>query len=248
MNQQRVISMTLRAALGAALLVAALSGCGKQAATEPVDTAVTVETAEAKTGDLSTDGIYIGTISAEGTAQVITLVSGTVDEIAVSVGDSVQAGDLLCRIDDESARLALQNARAAYQTALSGVGTAEAAVRGAESQYQSALESYGGEPWDETRSLSVLEEQVRLARENYDNMPLGQALVEAGTTRLRPILMTTLTTAISMLPMIFSSNSGMSMMKDMAYIVIGGLIASTVLALFLMPAFYLLIRGERIEA
>ena len=248
MNQQRVISMTLRAALGAALLVAALSGCGKQAATEPVDTAVTVETAEAKTGDLSTDGIYIGTISAEGTAQVITLVSGTVDEIAVSVGDSVQAGDLLCRIDDESARLALQNARAAYQTALSGVGTAEAAVRGAESQYQSALESYGGEPWDETRSLSVLEEQVRLARENYDNMTLGQALVEAGTTRLRPILMTTLTTAISMLPMIFSSNSGMSMMKDMAYIVIGGLIASTVLALFLMPAFYLLIRGERIEA
>ena len=169
MNQQRVISMTLRAALGAALLVAALSGCGKQAATEPVDTAVTVE-------------------------------------------------------------------------------TAEAAVRGAESQYQSALESYGGEPWDETRSLSVLEEQVRLARENYDNMPLGQALVEAGMTRLRPILMTTLTTAISMLPMIFSSNSGMSMMKDMAYIVIGGLIASTVLALFLMPAFYLLIRGERIEA
>ena len=248
MNQQRVISMTLRAALGAALLVAALSGCGKQAATEPVDTAVTVETAEAKTGDLSTDGIYIGTISAEGTAQVITLVSGTVDEIAVSVGDSVQAGDLLCRIDDESARLALQNARAAYQTALSGVGTAEAAVRGAEGQYQSALESYGGEPWDETRSLSVLEEQVRLARENYDNMTLGQALVEAGTTRLRPILMTTLTTAISMLPMIFSSNSGMSMMKDMAYIVIGGLIASTVLALFLMPAFYLLIRGERIEA
>ena len=164
------------------------------------------------------------------------------------MGDSVQAGDLLCRIDDESARLALQNARAAYQTALSGVGTAEAAVRGAESQYQSALESYGGEPWDETRSLSVLEEQVRLARENYDNMPLGQALVEEGTTRLRPILMTTLTTAISMLPMIFSSNSGMSMMKDMAYIVIGGLIASTVLALFLMPAFYLLIRGERIEA
>ena len=79
-------------------------------------------------------------------------------------------------------------------------------------------------------------------------MPLGQALVEAGTTRLRPILMTTLTTAISMLPMIFSSNSGMSMMKDMAYIVIGGLIASTVLALFLMPAFYLLIRGEQIEA
>lgn len=75
-------------------------------------------------------------------------------------------------------------------------------------------------------------------------MPLGDALVEAGTTRLRPILMTTLTTIISMVPMIFSTDSGMSMMKDMAYIIIGGLVASTALAMFLMPAFYLLIRRE----
>ena len=80
-----------------------------------------------------------------------------------------------------------------------------------------------------------------------EKMPLGEALVEAGTTRLRPILMTTLTTIMSMLPMIFSSNSGMSMMKDMAYIMVGGLIASTVLAMFLMPAFYLLIRRENMD-
>ena len=78
-------------------------------------------------------------------------------------------------------------------------------------------------------------------------MPLGDALVEAGTTRLRPILMTTLTTIISMVPMIFSNDSGMSMMKDMAYVMVGGLIASTLLAMFLMPAFYLLIRRENLD-
>lgn len=78
-------------------------------------------------------------------------------------------------------------------------------------------------------------------------LPLGEALVEAGTTRLRPILMTTITTVASMLPMMFSSDSGMSMTKDMSYIVAGGLIASTVLAMFLMPAFYLLIRGENLD-
>ena len=78
-------------------------------------------------------------------------------------------------------------------------------------------------------------------------IPLGDALVEAGTTRLRPILMTTLTTVISMVPMIFSNGSGMGMMKDMAYVMVGGLIASTILAMFLMPAFYLLIRGERVD-
>ena len=78
-------------------------------------------------------------------------------------------------------------------------------------------------------------------------MPLEEALIQAGTTRLRPILMTTLTTVISMVPMLFSSNSGMGMMKDMSFIIIGGLIASTILAMFLMPAFYLLIRGETVD-
>lgn len=80
-----------------------------------------------------------------------------------------------------------------------------------------------------------------------EKMPLGEALIESGTTRLRPILMTTLTTIISMLPMLFSNDSGMGMMKDMGYIMIGGLVASTVLAMFLMPAFYLVIRRERFD-
>lgn len=78
-------------------------------------------------------------------------------------------------------------------------------------------------------------------------MPLEKALVEAGTTRLRPILMTTLTTIASMLPMVFSTGRSMTMTVDMAYIVIGGLAASTALAMFLMPAFYLLIRRERMD-
>ena len=80
-----------------------------------------------------------------------------------------------------------------------------------------------------------------------ETMPLGEALVEAGTTRLRPILMTTLTTIISMVPMMFSNDSGMSMMKDMAFVMVGGLFASTILAMFLMPAFYLLIRRENMD-
>lgn len=78
-------------------------------------------------------------------------------------------------------------------------------------------------------------------------MPLEEALIQAGVTRLRPILMTSLTTILSMVPMLFSNDSGMSMMKEMAYIIIGGLCASTVLTLFLMPPFYLLIRRENVD-
>ena len=37
------------------------------------------------------------------------------------------------------------------------------------------------------------------------------------------------------------------MMKDMAYVMVGGLVASTILAMFLMPAFYLLIRRENVD-
>lgn len=88
---------------------------------------------------------------------------------------------------------------------------------------------------------------VDATNELRKTLPLQDALIQAGTTRLRPILMTTLTTVLSMAPMLFSSDSGMGMMKEMAYIIIGGLIASTLLTLFLMPSFYLLIRGENAD-
>lgn len=76
-------------------------------------------------------------------------------------------------------------------------------------------------------------------------MPLNEALVEAGLTRLRPILMTTLTTVLSMLPLLLSGNSGMNMMHGMGVVIVGGLVASTILAMFLMPPFYVLISGKR---
>lgn len=151
-----------------------LAGCATEEEAPLMDPTVTVEVAEVQSGSLSNDGTYIGTISAEGTASVISLVSGTVEEIAVSVGDTVNAGDLLCRFDNESARIALESAQAAYQSALTGVSSAEAAVSSAQESYQSALAGYGGTG---DGSLTVLEEQVRLAQDNYEDT---QALFEIG--------------------------------------------------------------------
>jgi multidrug efflux pump subunit AcrB len=79
------------------------------------------------------------------------------------------------------------------------------------------------------------------------SMPLGEALVQAGEMRLRPILMTTLTTVISMIPLILSTDGGIASVKGMGYVVIGGLVASTILTMFLMPPFYLLMRGENVD-
>ncbi len=74
-----------------------------------------------------------------------------------------------------------------------------------------------------------------------EEIPLEDALVQSGQMRLRPILMTTLTTILSMVPMALGIGEGSVMMQGMALIIIGGLVASTVLILMLLPTFYLLI-------
>lgn len=77
-------------------------------------------------------------------------------------------------------------------------------------------------------------------------MPVEDALVETGVVRLRPILMTTLTTILSMVPMAVGLGNGENakMMQGMALVIIGGLIASTILTLVLLPTFYMIIDKE----
>ena len=77
------------------------------------------------------------------------------------------------------------------------------------------------------------------------HMPLEDALVEAGKIRLRPILMTTLTTILAMVPLGWFSDN--KMMSSMAFVIIGGLIASTFLCLLMMPSYYLLISKKEKE-
>lgn len=76
-------------------------------------------------------------------------------------------------------------------------------------------------------------------------MPLEDALMQSGCIRLRPILMTTLTTILSMLPLAVGIGSNAKMMQGMALVIVGGLIASTLLTLLLMPTVYLLIDRKK---
>jgi len=75
--------------------------------------------------------------------------------------------------------------------------------------------------------------------------PIEEALARSGEIRIRPILMTTLTTVLSMVPLILSKDSGASIMDGMGLIIIGGLMASTLLILILLPTFYILIMGKK---
>lgn len=76
-------------------------------------------------------------------------------------------------------------------------------------------------------------------------MDLHTALIEAGATRLRPILMTTLTTIVAMIPIAMAYGDSGESMQGLALVDVGGLIASTVLALLMLPGYYLLMSGRR---
>ena len=64
------------------------------------------------------------------------------------------------------------------------------------------------------------------------------AIMEAGRARLRPILMTTLTTALGLLPMAIGFGEGAEVRTPMAITVIGGLLVSTALTLIVIPVVY----------
>ncbi len=67
---------------------------------------------------------------------------------------------------------------------------------------------------------------------------LREALVEAGTTRLKPILMTTITMVVGMLPTALALTEGAEMRSGMAWVLIGGLLSSTLFTLFVIPIVY----------
>lgn len=76
-------------------------------------------------------------------------------------------------------------------------------------------------------------------------MDLKTALIEAGATRLRPILMTSLTTILSMIPMALAIGSSGSTTQGLAIVNIGGLTAGIAVALFMLPVYYAVMNGKR---
>lgn len=72
-----------------------------------------------------------------------------------------------------------------------------------------------------------------------------QAIEEAGVTRLRPILMTALTTVLGLIPMVVGSSMGTDMTRPMAIVTIGGLVYGTLLTLFVVPCIYDLLNRKK---
>ena len=78
-----------------------------------------------------------------------------------------------------------------------------------------------------------------------EGTPLRAALVQAGRTRFRPILMTSLCTILGLLPLALGMGPGAQMQQPLAIAVIGGLITNMLLTRLLIPVGYLVLRGRQ---
>jgi len=84
-------------------------------------------------------------------------------------------------------------------------------------------------------SIILVDAINQLKREGLSRI---DAIIEAGQRRIRPIIMTSLTTILALLPLTFGFGEGAALRSPMALAVIGGLITSTILTLFIIPCVY----------
>jgi len=78
-----------------------------------------------------------------------------------------------------------------------------------------------------------------------EGRPLDEALLEGAALRLRPVLMTALVASLGFLPMALNTGLGAEVQRPLATVVIGGIISSTVLTLFVLPLLYRWVHGAR---
>jgi len=76
-------------------------------------------------------------------------------------------------------------------------------------------------------------------------VPLKDAIIEGGRTRVRPILMTAFATILALIPLAAGLNQGSIIAADLGTVVIGGLFSSTLLTLIVVPVVYYIVESTK---
>jgi cobalt-zinc-cadmium resistance protein CzcA len=96
--------------------------------------------------------------------------------------------------------------------------------------------------------VSVLADMVMVStiRQHVDRGdPVKPAVLTASVQRLRPVLMTALVASLGFIPMALNTGVGAEVQRPLATVVIGGLISSTLLTLFVLPTLYVALKGRK---
>lgn len=129
--------------IAAAYICALMSGCG-QTEEETMSETIPVQVQQPEAGALTLKNEFVGTVTPEEFVYVISMVSAEVLSTNVSVGDVVNAGDELCKLDSKAAELQLASAQVQYESAEAGANAAQIGYEMAQSQYAMAQSQYEG--------------------------------------------------------------------------------------------------------
>lgn len=181
MNGKKLTAMSLIMTLS---ITAA--ACGRAEEAEEISR-VAVEVQNPRVGELTLDTAYIGAVSPQEQVYVIPKTSGTVTETFFEVGDTVQAGDVLFKIDDEAAQLQLASAQAAYNSAQAGVTAQSSGARDLQNyQTERQIQLLRESLWDTDDQIDDLEDTLGDVRDAGGALAAAkkqaQAAVDAAAT------------------------------------------------------------------
>lgn len=172
MGRQYIKSEQKRIAafLAVSCLSAALAGCGQAAEEEEtLSDVIPVEAQMPAAGTLILENEFVGTVSPEEAVYVIPMVTAEVLSTNISVGDTVTAGQELCKLDTEAAELQLASAEAQYNSAAAGVQAAEVGYEIAQAQYDSAIAQLDVQNEQTQRQKDLTMYQMQAQIDTIDN-------------------------------------------------------------------------------
>lgn len=180
---------------GTAICLAAviLTGCGEKPVEEAAVTDILVEAQAPETGDLTISTEFMGTVSPQQEVHVVPLVAGEVTETHFNVGDTVNAGDLLFKIDDEAARMQLASAKAQYNSAQAQVNQQlgsgyEGSILSAQAQLANSqlnLDSTNRQYNDAKDNLDDLDDDIHDLKEDIDSYKKKLKKLKNSTAELK---------------------------------------------------------------
>lgn len=137
---KRQRSRTISVLLAAMCVTTAITGCGQAEGEEEVmSEVIPVQVQVPEAGKLTLKNEFIGTVSPEESVYVIPMVSAEVLSTEISVGDTVEAGQVLCKLDSEAAELQLASAQAQYDSVAANVDAAQVGYEIAQAQYEGTV-------------------------------------------------------------------------------------------------------------
>lgn len=126
--------------LATASVGSTITGCGQGENTEEVmSEVIPVQVQNPEAGKLTLKNEFMGTISPQESVDVMPMVSAEVLSTEISVGDTVEAGQVLCKLDSEAAELQLASAQAQYDSVAANVNSAQVGYEIAQAQYEGTV-------------------------------------------------------------------------------------------------------------